>query len=728
MSLNDPANDNNDGANWCEASTAYGDGDFGTPGAANDCAAPPVEITKIHTIQGSESASSLVGSLVTIEGVVVGDFQDAGLGANGDLNGFFVQEEDADTDADPATSEGILVFDGNTPSVDVAVGDLVRVTGEVTEYYDMTEITNVSTVEVIGTGIASPATITLPWASEIEPEQYEGMLVDFPQTLFASGNYNQGRYGEVDLSIGGPLDNPTNVAAPGADALAVRAQNNLRRIQLDDGSSEQNPQPLPPYIGSDTTLRTGDTVTGLTAVMNYGYGSYELHPTEAVSFTRVNDRPASPPDVGGTLTVAAYNVLNYFTTLDGGVPICGPVGGHDCRGADNATEFERQRDKIVNALALMDADIVGLIEIENHATDAALADLVNGVNDVVGAGTYDYVPTGPIGTDAIKVALIYKPAAVSLAGVHAILDSSVDPAFIDTKNRPVLAQTFMDLGSGELVTVAVNHLKSKGSDCDALDDPDTGDMQGNCNLTRTSAATALVNWLGTDPTGSGSDNFLITGDLNAYAMEDPISAIKGAGYTDLIAALVGSGFADGAYSYNYFSESGYLDHALASSGLFSQVTGVGVWHTNADEPSALNYNDYNQPALYDAGPYRASDHDPVIVGLELTPTPPVVSAAFIKIWRSYTTGLFKVDFSCVDLVDPDPDCVADINGITVEDGQKVFLIKSRWGSPWSKMIGNTLFIKDRDFTLTVTGTDQVGNEATATAEPAFRKWRRWSVN
>ena len=163
--------------------------------------------------------------------------------------------------------------------------------------------------------------------------------------------------------------------------------------------------------------------------------------------------------------------------------------------------------------------------------------------------------------------------------------------------------------------MAVNHLKSKGSDCDDLGDPDTGDGQGNCNLTRTAAAEALADWLLTDPTGSGNPDFLITGDLNAYAMEDPITTLEAAGYTDLMEVFLGTGFNAGAYSFNFFSQSGYLDHGLVNTSLLTQVTGAAFWHINADEPSALNYNDFNQPALQNPDEFRSSDHDPLLVGL-----------------------------------------------------------------------------------------------------------------
>ncbi len=254
-------------------------------------------------------------------------------------------------------------------------------------------------------------------------------------------------------------------------------------------------------------------------------------------------------------------------------------------------EFTRQRDKIIAAISTIDADVVGLIEIENNTE--AITDLVNGLNAYLGAGTYAYVDTGVIGTDEIKVAFIYKTATVSLVGDYKILDSSVDSRFIDTKNRPVLAQTFLEVATNEKVTIAVNHLKSKGSACDG--DPDLGDGAGNCNLTRTAAAEALVDWLASDPTNSGDPDFLIIGDLNSYDKEDPIDAILAGSdgildtaddYNDLLYRFIG----EDAYSYVFDGQIGYLDHALANNSLNVQLTGTTVWHINADEPDLIDYD------------------------------------------------------------------------------------------------------------------------------------------
>ncbi len=626
--------------------------------------------TLIHEIQGAGLASPDVGSIREIEGVVVGDFQ----GATG-LGGFMVQEEDADADSDSQTSEGIFVFDPAT-TVALDVGDVVRVRGTVVEFNGLTEINNVAAVlDCNVTGTASAATVTLPVTSVDDFEATEGMAVNFPQTLFASGNFTQARFGEVDLSFDGPLDNPTNVAAPGAAANAVNELNDRSRIQLDDGSTVQNPLPLPPYLGAGGTLRTGDSVAGLTAVMNYSFGRYELHPTTPVSFTRNNVR-TGPPSVGGSLKVGAYNVLNYFTTVDGSGAICGPEGDQGCRGADTASELARQKDKIVAAISTLDADVLGLMEIENHPGDVPTADLVAGLNTATAAGTYDYVATGAVGADAIRVAAIYKPAVVTPVGPFAVLDSSVDPSFNDDKNRAVLAQSFVENSTGAVFTVAVNHLKSKGSNCNNLGDPDIGDEQGNCNVTRTTAAQAEVNWLATDPTGSGSGDYLIVGDLNAYAKEDPVTAIKAGGYTDLIESFVGSGFADGAYSFNFFSESGYLDHALVSSSLVSKVTGAGFWHVNADEPSGLDYNNFNQAGLYSPDEFRASDHDPVLVGLDLA-TPMLLKTSTVATLQALLpTGSSTDDNAINKAIDSiedslNPDYWADDSYLT-KHGNKVF--------------------------------------------------------
>jgi predicted extracellular nuclease len=577
--------------------------------------------TQIHTVQGNGATSPIAGSSVAIEGVVGGDYQ-----AAGEFGGFYVQEADSDVDADPATSEGIFVFSTLT---NVSVGDRVRVRGTVTEFAtgtsSLTELTGVSAISVCTTGnpVPTAVTVTLPVSAMSNFERYEGMRVHFSQTLTANETFTLARFGEVRLAEGGRLYTPTAVTTPGVAAIAQEDLNNRRSFVLDDGNNQQNIDPtLYPTGGlsAANTLRSGYTVDNLDGVFDERFSTYRVQPVGPVSFTAANPRTPAPDAVGGNLKVGSFNVLNFFNGdgLGGGFPTA--------RGANTQFELDRQKAKEVSALSAMNADIVGLMEIENDAPpNSAIEELVAALNSAMGAGTYAFINTGVIGTDEIKVALIYKPASVTPVGAYQIITSATDPRFIDTKNRPSLAQTFQKNSNGEKLTVVVNHLKSKGSDCNDVNDPDTGDGQGNCNLTRQKAAAAISDWLATDPTGSGDSDFLLIGDMNSYTFEDPTTTFIGKGFTNL-ARLFG-GLA--AYSYVFDGESGYLDHALASSSLTAQATGTTHWHINADEPIALDYNTEFKTAnqvntFYNPGPYRSSDHDPVVIGLELN-TPPTAT-------------------------------------------------------------------------------------------------------
>ncbi|MEE4190390.1 MAG: ExeM/NucH family extracellular endonuclease [Halieaceae bacterium] len=571
------------------------------------------EAVLISAVQGSGFSTPLDGQVVTVDAVVVGVFPD--------LNGYFLQEEDADADADPLTSEGLFVFD---PGASVTMGDQVIVRGEAGEFFGMTQISEQESL-VCGTGGAvTAAKPTLPVSSIDDFEAFEGMSVVFEQELTISEYFNFDRFGEMVLALperGDRPYQPTNVLEPGPDAAALQDLNDRSRITLDDGRSDQNPallrHPNGEAFSVTNRFRGGDTVWDVTGVLNFAFGLYRIQPTAPAQYSPLNLRPDTPDEVGGSLKVASFNVLNFFTTLDEPGNVCGP-NALGCRGADTPEELERQRTKILAALQAIDADIVGLIELEND-DGTAIADLVAGLN--AAGGDYDFIDTGAIGGDAIKVGFIYRPGTVMPAGNFAILDSSVDPRFIDTKNRPVLAQTFVETASAARFTVAVNHFKSKGSACDDVGDPLDPNGQGNCNGVRSEAAAALVDWLASDPTGSGDADVMIIGDLNAYAKEDPIDAVlagsddtagTGDDYVDLVQLFEG----DLAYSFVFSGQFGYLDHALANGPMLSQVTGLTEWHINADEPDALDYDtSFNPPELYEPNAFRSSDHDPIVVGL-----------------------------------------------------------------------------------------------------------------
>jgi len=598
---------------------------YNTPGAPNAIYVPPPEAcgdpyTSIFLAQGDTDTSPFVGAEVAVEGVVVGDFQNNTSPDNGNLNGFHIQ--DLLGDGNSITSDGIFIYAPG--GMDVSVGDSVRVRGSVSEYNEMTEITASQIWQCSSGNSIAPTSLSLPVTSVSDFEPYEGMLVTFPQSLVIAEYFNFDRFGEIVLTTDRFL---TYTARFEPDPIAFPAYQDyiLNRITIDDGRTNQNPDPAihPNGFAFDLTnlFRGGDYVSNVTGVLDYSFGLYRIQPTQGADYTPANLRPAQPDEVGGNIKVASFNVLNYFTTIDTGAFICGPAADQECRGADTLEEFSRQRNKIIAALSTINADVVGLIEIENYPGDVPTADLVSGLNDVLGAGTYDYIATGAIGTDAIRVALIYKPASVSPLGAYAILDSSVDPRFLDDYNRPTLAQSFLDNATGGVFTVAVNHLKSKGSDCNAIGDPDLGDGAGNCNLTRKAAAEAMVDWMESAPTGIDDTDYLIIGDLNSYDKEDPIDVLLAGGYTDLIYQYLG----ESAYSYVFDGQIGYLDYALASSNLLGQVNGTTVWHINADEPDLIDYDMTfklpAQDAIYAPDAYRSSDHDPVIVGLYLNADP-----------------------------------------------------------------------------------------------------------
>lgn len=591
-----------------QGSSNSGGGNSGGGNAAGNCGD---SATLISSIQGSGASSPLLGSTQTIEAIVVADFQNANQ-----LGGFFVQEEDAHADGNPQTAEGIYI----ASTTAVAIGDRVRISGTVAETFQLTQLNN-PTISVCASNqtLPTPAPLALPAASLDAFEAVEGMSVAIAQTLTVNETYQLGRYGQA-LLANGRLQQPTNVAEPGAAANNLQAQNNLNKLMLDDASNVQNPDPVifpAPGLSAENSLRSGDTVANLRGVITYDFGIYRILPTVAPEFINSNPRPLAPVvDSSANLKIASFNVLNFFNGngTGGGFPTA--------RGANTSTEFARQKNKILSALVGLNADVIGLIEIENdgYGSNSAIAELASALNTATGTSVWKFINPGvnKIGTDEIAVGFIYRSDKATAIGKTAILDSSIDPQFIDNKNRPALAQSFRVNSNRAIATAVVNHFKSKGSDCNDIGDLDIDDGQGNCNITRTQAADALVNWLSTHPTGVNDSDYLIIGDLNAYAKENPITRILNAGYTDLIKLYGG----ESAYSYVFDGQAGYLDHGLASSSLTPQVLLAADWHINADEPISLDYNTEFKSAaqinsFYAPDAYRSSDHDPLVVSLKL---------------------------------------------------------------------------------------------------------------
>ncbi|MEB3350255.1 MAG: ExeM/NucH family extracellular endonuclease, partial [Cyanobacteriota bacterium] len=600
-------------------------------------------ITPISAIQGSGSSSPLQGQTVRVRAVVVGDFQ-----ASVELGGVFLQEETVDWDSDPLSSEGLYVAYGlGGLNLDLAVGDRVLVSGTVAESFGRTSLTTITALSREATGVLDDVAITtIPdlvaaRSSVADLEPWEGMWVRFDEPLTVNGLFGQFRFGEVELSAGGLPEQPTNVQLPGAAAYAAEQAMARRELVLDDGSNTSyrtaaNATAAAPVV-ADLLLRRGDQVSApLEGVLSYDFNRYRLQPTAPVSFTSLNPRPLTAPERHGDLRVASFNVLNLFSTLNASGALTDT--GLAPRGANSAAELDRQLTKLTTALLGLDADVIGLMEVENDADDATLALLVGRLNQAAAAAgsarSFAPVPTGLIGSDAIKVALIYDPTVVAPVGDAAVLDT---PAFTNPlgyatdKNRPALAQSFRQIEGGEVLNLVVNHLKSKGA-ADAVGaDQDQLDGQSAYNATRLAAAAELARWLQRDPTGSGDPDWMILGDLNSYAKEDPIRLLESEGYVNAIPAFTGVPPRSYAF-FNPVDMTGALDHALLSPSMRAQAVAAEEWAINSAEPAFRDYNldsssngNASRQDFFAIDPFRTSDHDPLVVDLQLV-TPSGVDA------------------------------------------------------------------------------------------------------
>ncbi|AUH49749.1 DNA degradation protein EddB [Chromobacterium sp. ATCC 53434] len=589
--------------------------------------------TRIHQIQGNGPQSPMQGKTVTVQGVVSGLL----YGKDGPA-GFFIQEAQQNQDADPATSEGIYVYTGKLALPPLKAGDVVGVRGKVLEFgrkgdaSSETQLQPSAAADVQACGYQgelAPVTLRLPLsdAAAAQLESLTGMAVKFEQPLFVVDSYNYGRYGELTLSSQPRQWVPTQQHRPGsAEAQALRASNTRDRLLLDDGKTWQNADawlPGPGGLSAANTLRVGDRLDGLVGVVSFSNGAYRVQPLSQPQVAASNPRAAAPARKAGQLRVASFNVLNFFNGD-------GKGGGFPTeRGARTRDDFLRQKAKIVSAIRQLDADVLGLMELENDGfgPQSAVKELVDALNAGVEADKqYRFVDPGlpKIGTDAITTGMLYRPSRVKPDGAAQALAIG-DPG----KNRLSLAQTF-DI-DGKKLTLVVNHLKSKGSSCaqdkvGGVPDVDTGDGQGNCNLTRVQAARDLVSWA-KQRGASAKEGLLVIGDMNAYAKEDPIRAFEDGGLSNLLAR-----FRKDAYSYVYQGESGNLDHALADATLTKWVAGAGEWHINADEPTALEYGSEFKSAsqrdnYYAPDAYRSSDHDPLYVDLQPVPVAGVDEAA-----------------------------------------------------------------------------------------------------
>ena len=635
-----------------DAATPFPAGTFTTEGGGDVVEVPEepavelgicgADATLISAIQGSESSSAEVGNNVIIEAIVTGTR----------AGGFFVQEEASDYDADDATSEGLFV----EGSVDVETGNLVRLYGEVEENYGMTTLAMDSDVAALDCGTADAvAAVELSMPYELDLETVEGMVVSVTDATVTSTN-NLWRFGEIVVSDTIKRQ-PSDVAAPLSEAYtAAEEASETSLLTIEDNSSSQYPDALNyfPTFSYANAIRIGDSVSAA-GPLNYSFGTYRINPSDVIEVT--SSREANPVVTEGNLSIATFNVLNYF---NGEVDANGDVtfDYDENRGADDEVAFELQQGRIVEAIVNLNADVVGLMEIENDGfgEDSAIQSLVNAINAELGeTEQYSFIATSDgseIGTDAITVGLLYKATVVTPendAMVVAMPEQQIDEDSL-ARMRPSLLQSFVHTESSKSFLVAVNHFKSKGGQCseDAVEVPsEITTVQGSCNALRVSAAITLGNALSDE---SLPERKVILGDLNAYSAEDPVAVLtdytpESRGYT--ITTAVNTGMDEGVsvevessfgyrnlaeefdvegFSYWFYGteQVGSLDHVLASEAMLADAIDGTHWNINSVEAYQLQYDqalryyaDEDGYAFTDVGPFRSSDHDPFIATFDL---------------------------------------------------------------------------------------------------------------
>ncbi|PMO44634.1 nuclease [Vibrio sp. 10N.222.52.B12] len=612
--------------------------------------------------------------------------------------GFYLQALESDNN--DKTSEGLFIHT-DAADTNLKSGDVVCVKGKVQEYYSNTQLASDAN-SYVKTGTSDIPRVTDLVIKEGETlrdalERHEGMQVELKSAseLFVTRNFSydyDSRRNNMMLSHEAPLFKPTQLHAAESDAAVELAKDNAaNRVYLEsDGKAPNGQIPYYPDFAKDADqdgsseqhIRLGSRVEGLQGVVAYSYNEYRLIATNEVDNTNFVTsgegfdvaRKDAPAIADSDLRIASFNVLNYFNSVaDSGHE--NPTGQN--RGAENLDEFLIQQAKIVAAMNKMDADIIGLMEVENNGfgDSSAVKNLVDALNAEIEdtEDHYTYVEIADqdkyqdeyFGSDAIMVAILYRANEVTPKEVAKVIvtpeqhieentitrndGAEGNPAY-DKYQRHSLLQTFTVKETGKDLSVVVNHFKSKGSECieewiAGVEDSEPADLQGNCNNFRVSAA----NVVGDALKGIEGD-VLVMGDLNAYGMEDPLLTLtdyskekygrdiytaayttigggelqvektkieKGYGYHNLNTVLHGAD----TFSYTYSGELGNLDHALASNSLAQKVVAIEDWHINSLESNLFEYSSKytgDMPKYKDA--FSASDHDPVIIAIDFPDT------------------------------------------------------------------------------------------------------------
>lgn len=646
---------------WVQHTTAPGSGGLRySPGRRVDrtlfggCGAPPLSF--VHDVQGAGAVSPFAGLPVRVEGVVTGLKS----------NGFFLQEEVSDYDADPATSEGIYVFTSFAPPAAVAVGNVVSVVGVVAEYVPSADPLQPPLTEIVTPGITfvsagnplpTPVILLTIFPDPAGPfdqlERYEGMRVSVPSmTVVAPTRGNISEPNATATGNGIFSGVVTGVARPFRETGIQQPDHGLWPAPPTVPMWDNNPETI--TVDSDALggpqldVGTGAVVTGLVGPLDYGFRRYTLLPDPGLTLG-ITGGPApaavTPPGAG-EITVATYNVQRFFDTVNDPAtsdPVLTPAA-FDLR-------LAKLSDGVRNYLRF--PDVLGLQEVENLTTLQAIAARISA--DAVGAGQGDplYVAYLSEGNDigGIDVGFLVKTAQVA-PGVPRVSGIAVtqvglngpgaewdDPGdglngvLVPFNDRPPLvlvATVNAANGATFPLTVIANHLRSFGDvgDPTPLTPPGVGTASQRAERKRLLQAQYLASLVQTRQSANPAERIVVIGDMNAYEFSDgfvdslgtiagtPVpddqTIVPGDG-TDLVnpdlVNLLSTAPAAERYSYSFDGQAQTIDHVLVNAVTVTDTVARRIEHAriNADFPEVVR----------DDAPdaRRLSDHDPVVLYL-----------------------------------------------------------------------------------------------------------------
>lgn len=621
------------------------------------------DVLRIGAVQGAGAASPLLGQVVAVRGIVTSRIS----------NGFYLQSQAADTDADPNTSEGLFVFTSSVPAAAATVGNLVTVTGTVAEFVPATDpnqqpLTQLTTPTVVqlSTGNPLPAPVDLTpvlpsTTGGVEQlENLENMRVRAPTLRVVAptdGNVSEpnatattnGRFYGVIPDNARPFREPGLEVedAAGLPSTIPRWDNNPEKINIESVRARSAANGARASIDVDV----GATLSDVVGVLDYSFRNHRLTLDFDAAPTVAGGRAPAAVSVptAAEVTVATYNLERFFDDVND------PAIGEPVL---TAQAFQNRLAKASAGIRdfLRAPDILGVVEVENLATLQALATRIN--NDAVAAGQPNpqYIARLVEGNDVggIDVGFLVKTAPVAGSTPRVAINGAVEQLGAAEPlrcpdNSPVVGELLNDRpslllnatvaapnGATAPVTVIVNHLRSLGdvnSTAAATGNGACFGTTGNrVRAKRLQQAVFLANAIQARQTGSPNQNIVLVGDFNAFEFNDgfvdSMGVITGAPAPDNETVVPGDGVdlvtpdfvnlgvspsapADERYSFVFSGNAQNLDHVLVSGALAKAATGLRLEHAriNAD----FGEDNRNDPAI----PVRLSDHDPLVAFIGL---------------------------------------------------------------------------------------------------------------